>query len=340
MGSIFQIVGRHSFQYLGIGLLSLACQSSEQPRERSGAVSAQPSAINTIDSSAHLKEMVPGDAGFDAETADAETPDASAFDASVQDAAAEIPACPPEMTKLTRVCVDRWEAHLVKLSASGDEIAHSPVARPETGERYRAKSAADQFPQAYISRVEAAEACKNAGKRLCSRGEWMRACKGKRGFQYPYGPKGRKGACNTGKPHLLEMLYGRNPKKWGFEDVFNNPALNQEPGFLAKSGEHAECKSEEGAFDLVGNLHEWVRDTVGEDIEDILERDQVERKKQPWVVGNAMFMGGFFSTTSEHGPGCTYTTIAHEPTYHDYSTGFRCCKDALETPAKTKKPKG
>lgn len=244
--------------------------------------------------------------------------------------------CPPEMTRMTRVCIDRWEAHLVKLGEKGEELPHSPVARPETEQMYRAKSAAGQFPQAYISRVEAAQACKNAGKRLCSRSEWMRACKGRRGFQYPYAPKGRKGVCNTGKPHLLEMLYGRNPNKWGFEEVFNNPTLNQEPGFLAKSGEYSECKSEEGAFDLVGNLHEWVRDTVGEDIEELLERDSVERKKQPWAVGNAMFMGGFFSTTSEHGPGCTYTTIAHEPKYHDYSTGFRCCKDALEPPSKPK----
>lgn len=240
--------------------------------------------------------------------------------------------CPPEMALLTRVCVDRWEGHLVKLSDSGEEQEHSPVARPEAGVRYAARSAAGFFPQAYISRVEAAEACKNAGKRLCSRGEWMRACKGKRGFHFPYANKGRKGVCNTGKPHLLEMLYGRNPRKWKFDEVFNNPALDQEPGFLAKSGEHAECKSEEGAFDLVGNLHEWVRDTVGEDIEIVLERDQVERKKQPWVPGNAIFMGGFFSTTDEHGPGCLYTTIAHEPTYHDYSTGFRCCKDAAFPP--------
>jgi formylglycine-generating enzyme len=39
-------------------------------------------------------------------------------------------------------------------------------------------------------------------------------------------------------------------------------------------------------------------------------------------------MGGFYSTHGELGPGCTFTTIAHEPRYHDYSTGFRCCADA------------
>jgi len=44
-------------------------------------------------------------------------------------------------------------------------------------------------------------------------------------------------------------------------------------------------------------------------------------------VGKGVFMGGFFSTTNEHGSGCEFVTMAHEPKYHDYSTGFRCCKD-------------
>jgi hypothetical protein len=39
-------------------------------------------------------------------------------------------------------------------------------------------------------------------------------------------------------------------------------------------------------------------------------------------------MGGFFSTHEQLGPGCKYVTYAHEPSYHDYSTGFRCCADA------------
>jgi len=43
-------------------------------------------------------------------------------------------------------------------------------------------------------------------------------------------------------------------------------------------------------------------------------------------VGNGIFMGGFYSTTGELGPGCLFTTVAHDAGYHDYSTGFRCCR--------------
>jgi hypothetical protein len=51
-------------------------------------------------------------------------------------------------------------------------------------------------------------------------------------------------------------------------------------------------------------------------------------KKVAKRTGNAIFLGGFFSTTSEHGPGCEFVTIGHEASYHDYSTGFRCCRGA------------
>lgn len=247
------------------------------------------------------------------------------------------PPCPPEMTLIGRYCVDRWEGHLVTKNPDGSTLIWPHYTRPENAE-FLAAAAKGVFPQAYISRVEAKRACNNAGKRLCSRSEWMRACKGSRGFRYPYGNTGKRGACNTGKAHLLYTFFGAKRGGWSYEN-FNDPKLNQEPGFLAKSGDYETCHSDEDVYDIVGNLHEWINDDVGTDIEQVLEKDGVERKEQPWRAGNGMFMGGFFSTTVEHGPGCTYTTIAHEPTYHDYSTGFRCCKSAV-LPEKPKKPKG
>ena len=280
--------------------------------------------------------------GLSAESADASSDaewDAIADGSMSGDAETDAgppPACPPEMAHIGRYCVDRWEAHLVTKNGDGTTTLWPPHERPENG-IFLASSAAGVFPQAYISRVESKEACSQAGKRLCSRAEWMRACKGSRGFRYPYGNTGKRGACNTGKGHLLTTFFGAK-RSWSYEN-FNDPKLNQEPGFLGKSGDYETCHSDEGVYDIVGNLHEWIKDDVGTDIEEVLEKDGVERKTQPWRAGNAMFMGGFFSTTIEHGPGCTYTTIAHEPSYHDYSTGFRCCKSAT-LPDKPKKIKG
>jgi hypothetical protein len=46
------------------------------------------------------------------------------------------------------------------------------------------------------------------------------------------------------------------------------------------------------------------------------------------VNGHGRFHGGFYGDAEENGHGCLYVTSAHELDYHDYSTGFRCCKDA------------
>jgi formylglycine-generating enzyme required for sulfatase activity len=237
------------------------------------------------------------------------------------------------MALVSRFCIDRDEAHLV---APGPDGALAPLPhnqRPPSDVRFEARSEPGVFPQGYMSRVEAAAACKNAGKRLCSMREWRRACEGKGSTTFPYGRRRVAGRCNNEKPHLLAIRFGSDPNRWKY-DNFNDPALDAEPGFLAKTGAYEACSSGEGVHDMVGNLHEWVSDTVDESLVEKLDAEDVERRTQPWKTGNGIFMGGFFSTADQHGPGCTFTTIAHEPTYHDYSIGFRCCAAAnLPPPA-------
>lgn len=252
------------------------------------------------------------------------------------DAGARSPTdCPDGMAKIGRYCIDRWEAHLAVRTTLG-EIVHLPFfARPPEDGKYEARSEEGALPQGYISRVEASRACKNAGKRLCSKAEWQRACGGRRGGHYPYGPRWKADRCNMDKPHLLSQRFGADARRWKYEQ-FNDPTLNQEPGFLVPAGSLASCVSSYGVHDLVGNLHEWVSDTVDEALMEKLDAEEVERKTQSWRPGNGVFMGGFFSTHEQLGPGCRYTTVAHEPTYHDYSTGFRCCSTL---PPEKKKPR-
>lgn len=225
------------------------------------------------------------------------------------------------MALVDSFCIDRYEAHLVK--ADADHTVHTPFERPKPGVRYLARSSPGVVPQGYVSRQEAALACEAAGKRLCSAREWQKACKGRAGFKYPYGKDEEKGRCNTGKVHLPAQLFGVPPGGY-HEQHLNDPRLNREPGFLAKTGQHAGCVSDYGVFDMVGNLHEWVADDVNAALP----------RKIPIPAGvqnlgrrgNAVFMGGYFSSHHEHGRGCEYVTTHHAPDYHDYSTGFRCCR--------------
>ncbi len=257
----------------------------------------------------------------------------SAADASASPLeAAERPDCGPEMVRLGRYCIDRYEAHLVELSAGGGERIHPHTERPEKGARYTARALASVFPQGYVNRHEAAAACALAGKRLCSVVEWFEACSNGRSTTFPYGDGRLREACNNGKLHLLTRLFGRDARNWQYGAHFNSPALNGMPGYLARAGEYSQCVTTTGVYDLVGNLHEWVSDTVDDDLPSKVPLLEDIRRSIPRNRGHGIFVGGFYSTTAEHGEGCHYLTPGHEPTYHDYSTGFRCCKDAVAAP--------
>ena len=222
--------------------------------------------------------------------------------------------------------MDRYEAHLLVRGNDGALAVHPPYTPPD--ERwFVAESKPGVKPQAYIDQLQSAAACEHAGKRLCSVVEWYDACRGEEKTTYPYGERYEAGRCNVGKPHLLSMLHGSNPSGWSYAD-FNDPAMSAQSGFLGLTGEYAGCAGPNGVQDLVGNLHEWVADRVDATLPKKLPFPAIVARRIGKKAGNGIFMGGFYSTRNEHGEGCKFVTAAHEPRYHDYSTGFRCCQDA------------
>ena len=80
------------------------------------------------------------------------------------------------------------------------------------------------IPWGNVTYEDARNACLDAGKRLCTREEWMAAC----GAQlFPYGPVFDASAC----PSSVESM---------------------------PTGSHPKCSTKEGVFDMSGNLREWV----------------------------------------------------------------------------------
>jgi formylglycine-generating enzyme required for sulfatase activity len=220
------------------------------------------------------------------------------------------PPCADDMVLAGNVCMDRYEAFVVEVDEAGHEKPHSPyevIGRA----RVKAKNAEGHVPQAYISQLQSRAACEEAGKRLCSAEEFTFACSGgdPSSNDYPYGGHEHKdGYCNEGKGSMMYRLYGSDPRAWTSAN-FNDPRLNQVEGGLAKSGQYPRCVSAFGVHDCVGNLHEWGSDP-------------------PDAMGLGRFRGGFYGDAEVNGHGCKYVTRAHGPSYHDYSTGFRCCADA------------
>ncbi len=215
-------------------------------------------------------------------------------------------SCPRGMVSVAgSFCIDAYEGSIEYRSGRRWAL-HSPYESVQ-GKQIRAVSRAGAFPQAYISRNEAAAACRASGKALCTEEQWVRACKGTRGTTYPYGNDHRAGSCNDAGKSPLNHFYGTREgppaSAYGWEPM-NDPRLNQLPGTLARTGSHRRCAGPLRIYDMVGNLHEWVDDPAG------------------------TFRGGYYLDTRINGLGCEYRTSAHNAEYHDYSTGFRCCAKA------------
>jgi formylglycine-generating enzyme len=213
--------------------------------------------------------------------------------------------CPAEMEFVFgRYCVDRYEASTVEVRSDGSTVPHSPFL-PVTGLRVRAVSAKGVVPQAYISQKQADNACREAGKRLCSDKEWIGACKGPTASRFPYGNERKQNYCvDTNRTAPLAQLFANLGRARYGSEPMNDPRLNQLTGTVAPTGSFTHCTNGFHVYDMVGNVHEWTADPKG------------------------TFRGGYYLDTHINGDGCDYRTVAHAPTYHDYSTGFRCCADA------------
>ncbi len=231
---------------------------------------------------------------FMCDPADHPQPNAGMFEA------VRAPGCPAGMIDVAGFCIDRYEAFLVEVQANGSTTAWSPYHHPGM-RRVRAMSAAGAVPQGYIDGRSAEAACLEAGKRLCSDDEWLRACQGSGGATFPYGEVRQGGDCNDARAvHPAIELFGNDPNPFS---RIQEPCINQLPDSVDPSGTNSACISEDGVFDMMGNLHEWT------------------------AASSGIFRGGYYVDTYRNGPGCLYRTTAHGRGHWDYSTGFRCCAD-------------
>jgi formylglycine-generating enzyme len=226
--------------------------------------------------------------------------------------------CPPDMASVEDLyCVDRYEASLLEILPNGEERPWSSFSPVDDGKEgngahasftVRAISEPGLVPQAYVSEMQAKEACARSGKRLCKPVEWRKACTGPNHSTYGYGNQDEPRRCNDHGRGPLGIVFGMNgddPALFTWPKM-NDPQLNQLAGTVAKSGDFEGCVNGYGIHDMVGNLHEWVDDPEG------------------------TFLGGYYQDTHQNGDGCGYRTMAHAAWYHDYSTGFRCCADVAQ----------
>lgn len=172
------------------------------------------------------------------------------------------------------------------------------VARPGVCiDRYEYSSREDGRPDVAMSAVmeqdgplyDAESLCALQGKRTCTRREWIAACAG------PEGAKKPPGKCNTDK-----QWRSVDARKVLLRDEEELGRLDQSAPVGAFEG----CVSPSGAYDMVGNVDEWVRCDAG---------------VEGWCL-----VGGYWADARSS---CTHMITVHAPDWHYYETGFRCCKD-------------
>ena len=172
-----------------------------------------------------------------------------------------ITRCGPDAVVAGTVCLDKYEASVWRVPAPtttnatlvrrirrgtatrADLLAGGAMQLGTAGDNYApctdngqncaddiyAVSLPSEIPAALITWFQAEEACANSGKRLPTSAEWQ---VGANGTQDP-GPDNGTTDCNTASG-----------------------------GVASLTGTRSDCLSARGAFDMVGNLAEWVADWV------------------------------------------------------------------------------
>ncbi|HYF51175.1 MAG TPA: protein kinase [Planctomycetota bacterium] len=103
-------------------------------------------------------------------------------------------------------------------------------------DRYEFPNRAGQMPESGFTAVEimskARRKCGDAGKKVCTSSQWLRACMGDGDRRYPYGKSYVPNTCATG--------YASESQRRPFV-----------------SGYFSRCQTPEGVYDMSGNVAEW-----------------------------------------------------------------------------------
>jgi formylglycine-generating enzyme len=172
-------------------------------------------------------------------------------------------------------------------------------------DRYEWPNERGELPAMLVSWVDAAKQCEKIGKRLCTEEEFTFACEGEEMLPYTYGYARDATKCNIDRPYRK-----RERTLYKYQRCMRSPKCKAELERLDQrkpAGSMLACVSPFGAYDLNGNINEWV---------------VRPGHKYPDRSG---LKGGWWGPMRGR---CRPTVGFHKEEDFGYEVGFRCCKDA------------
>lgn len=229
-------------------------------------------------------------------------------------------SCPPHMVLVTQAltpfCIDAYEASADESCAYDTPQSENETVLNLADRACTPVSKPNTKPWRYVSYTHAEQACSRVGKRLPTANEWYKA------------------ALGTPDP------------SGGWTEEYCNVAHNRADG-VANTGTGMRCISDAGAYDMVGNVWEWIAETVDQGtwdgrvmpvtgfVHDVdvngmaysTESAQVENfgDDRFWLdstIHAGVMRGGYFNSQSQAGLFATYA--ASPPTFSGDAVGFRC----------------
>lgn len=179
-------------------------------------------------------------------------------------------------------CIDRYEA------SAGEGSLGSPQG---AGTTLVPLSVAGKLPLHDVTHAQAAKACRNARKHLCSEAEWMSTCRNRADWEAPGNPPD---SYPYGKVFV--------PKRCNDWDASDRGRKG-----VAPTGSFPGCVTPTGIFDMANNVGEWT--------------------STPEKAGDYATRGGSYLLTIRDSS-CEEDDNTLPATAHHPTIGFRCCRTA------------